>query len=139
MLEDIFVHDRETQLTIRVSVASNGGQADQQSFFATLSADGRYVAFYSNATNLVSSDTNGEADNFVHDRVTQTTTRVSVSSDGSQADDQSQAPTISADGRLVAFSSRATNLVGGDTNNQEDVFVHERGETTYTYLPLVTR
>ena len=136
---DLFVYDQVGHTTIRVSVASGGSQSNGNSYSPKISADGRYIAFVSSATNLVEDDTNDTADVFVHDRVTQTTTRVSVSSDGGQADDQSQAPTISADGRLVAFSSRATNLVGGDTNNQEDVFVHERGETTYTYLPLVTR
>src|SRR5207244_1338287 len=87
------------------------------------------VAFSSDATNLVGRDTNGAADVFVHDRVIGTTKRVSVSSTGAQANDDSVsgfAPAISADGRFVAFSSDATNLVPGDTNGQTDVFVRDR-------------
>ena len=137
--DDIFVHDRESHITTRVSVASGGSQSNGNSYSPKISADGRYIAFVSSATNLVEDDTNDTADVFVHDQVSQITTRVSVASDGNQANNQSQSPTISADGRFIAFSSSATNLVSGDTNNQEDVFVHKRGETTYTYLPLVTR
>ncbi|MCB8926875.1 MAG: PD40 domain-containing protein [Ardenticatenaceae bacterium] len=79
-------------------------------------ADGRYVAFQSDASNLVSSDTNLATDIFVHDRQTGQTTRVSVASDSSEGNDVSYKPTISADGRYVAFQSYASNLVSGDTN-----------------------
>jgi len=129
---DIFVHDRQTGETTRVSVASDGSQAYNGSYWPSISADGRYVAFPSNATNLVSGDTNNQKDIFVHDRQTGETTRVSVASDGSQANNTSDHPTISADGRYVTFHSWATNLVGGDTNNKVDIFVHDRqtGETT---------
>src|SRR5262249_15811840 len=100
------------------------------------SADGRYVAFVSLADNLVTGDTNGADDVFVHDRITGETTRVNVASDGSQADgssfDSFSSPVLSADGRVVAFVSLADNLVPGDTNQVSDVFVHDRatGETT---------
>src|ERR687892_5749 len=117
----------------RVSVASNAAQADNNSFSSSISADGRFVAFASLATNLVPGDTNDSEDVFVRDRATGQTTRVSVASNGAQADDWSfPTPSISADGRFVAFTSFATNLVPGDTNGIDDVFVHDRatGETT---------
>jgi Tol biopolymer transport system component len=129
---DAFVHDRLTGETTRVSVASDGTRANRDSAGASISGDGRYVAFYSFATNLVARDTNDREDVFVHDRITGETTRVSVASDGTQGRSHSFKPSISGDGRYVAFYSRATNLVGGDTNGVEDIFVHDRvtGETT---------
>jgi Tol biopolymer transport system component len=131
-LADVFVHDRQTGLTTRVSVASDDTQGDFSSFFPSLSADGRFVAFESDATNLVPGDTNGDRDLFVHDRQTGQTTRVSVASDGTPSDRESRDAAISADGRFVAFTSFATNLVAGDTNGVSDVFVHDRqtGDTT---------
>jgi Tol biopolymer transport system component len=130
-VEDIFVHNRVTGETARVSVSSTGAQANGSSGPPSISADGRYVAFVSAATNLVSGDTNGVEDIFVHDRVTGETARVSVSSTGAQANDISNGSSISADGRYVAFASAATNLVAGDTNGVEDIFVYDRetGET----------
>jgi LPXTG-site transpeptidase (sortase) family protein len=122
---DIFVHDRQTGMTTRVSVASDGTQANSYSYASSLSADGRYVAFSSDASNLVSGDTNGEFDIFVHDRRTGGTARVSLASDGSQGNGLSYAPSISADGRFVVFGSSASNLVSGDTNGVMDVFLHE--------------
>src|SRR5207244_12207618 len=89
-----------------------------------LSADGRFVAFQSAATNLVAGDTNGATDVFVHDRQTGTTERVSVASGRSQGNGSNAGPVLSADGRFVAFHGTASNLVGGDTNGTTDVFVH---------------
>jgi len=124
---DVFVHDRQSGLTERVSVASSGSQGDGFSRSAAISADGRYVAFSSYAKNFVAGDTNQVGDVFVHDRQTDETERVSVDSAGAQADDDSvYRVTISADGRHVAFTSLATNLVAGDTNNAQDVFVRDR-------------
>ena len=129
---DVFVHDRLTGETTRVSVASDGTQSNGTSDQPALSADGRYVIFRSYATNLVPNDTNHQSDVFVHDRLTRETTRVSVASGGVQANNASDQPAVSADGRYVAFHSFATNLVPGDTNGNDDVFVHDRmtGETT---------
>jgi len=93
-----------------------------------VSGDGRFVAFFSAATNLVPGDTNGVADVYVRDRVTSTTRRVSVSSSGGEANggqNRRWGLSISADGRYVAFSSSASNLVPADTNGVEDVFVHD--------------
>jgi Tol biopolymer transport system component len=138
---DVFVHDRQTGETTRVSVASNGTQGNAESWFPSISADARYVAFVSPASNLVSGDTNGVDDVFVHDRQTGQTTRVSVASNGTQGDDWSSTPSISADGRYVSFNARAGNLVANDTNTCEDypipgscpdIFVHDQqtGGTT---------
>jgi Tol biopolymer transport system component len=123
---DIFVHDRRTRTTTLVSVASDGTQSNRYSQKPELSADGRFVAFISRATNLVSDDTNGADDIFVHDRETGTTTRASVASDDSQSNHWSYSLSISGDGRLVAFQSMASNLVPNDTNDEHDIFVHDR-------------
>jgi Tol biopolymer transport system component len=123
---DVFVHDRQTGVTERVSVDSSGAAGNDRSWFASISTDGRYVAFESSASNLVPGDTNGAPDVFVHDRQTGVTERVSVDSSGLQGNGQSVIPSISADGRHVAFTSYANNLVPGDTNSERDVFVHDR-------------
>ena len=116
--------------TERVSITSDGTQADLGSHKTAVSADGRFVAFNSEATNLVAGDTNGSWHIFVHDRQTGQTTRVSVASDGTEGNGNSYRPSISADGRFVAFYSRAGNLVEGDTNGAVDVFVHDRQTVT---------
>ena len=123
---DIFVRDRGTGLTERVSVATGGGQANDYSDQPTISADGRFVAFASWATDLVSGDTNLAGDVFIRDRQSSTTERISTASDGSQSDQYSELPALSPDGRHVAFVSWATNLVPGDTNGTGDVFVKDR-------------
>jgi Tol biopolymer transport system component len=123
---DVFVHDRQVGITDRVSVDSNGNEANYHSFGPSISADGKYVAFISNASNLVPGDTNGMNDTFVHDRQTGATESVSVDSAGIQGNSDSYTPSISAGGRYVAFISDASNLVPGDTNNVGDVFVHDR-------------
>jgi Tol biopolymer transport system component len=123
---DIFVRDRQTGVTERVSVNSNGTEANGYSLSPSLSGDGRYVAFWSSASNLVQGDGNGETDVFVHDRQTGLTELASIDSTGTQADGYSLSPTISADGRFVAFESVAGNLVSGDTNGEIDIFVHDR-------------
>ncbi len=135
---DIFVHDLQTGETVLVSVDSGGAQANEESFYPSISADGRYVAFNSSATNLVSDDTNERGDIFVHDRQSGETVRVSVDSDGTQANGSSTNPSISADGRYVAFESAATNLVDGDDNNTWDTFVHDlqTGDTTLVSAAL---
>ena len=130
---DVFVYDRDTTEMRRVSVSSNGAQGNSWSAGGgTISADGRYVAFPSAASNLVSGDTNKTYDVFVHDRETGQITSVSVSSVGMQGNRYSYQPFISASGRFVAYSSAASNLVPADTNELIDIFVHDRetGETT---------
>ena len=128
---DVFLRDTQTNATTRVSVDSNGTQGNNHSDvdYVSISADGRYVAFYSYASNLVSGDTNGIGDIFVRDTVANTTTRVSVDSNGIEGNMGSTTPSISADGRYVAFRSYASNLVSGDTNGTWDIFVHRTAVT----------
>jgi Tol biopolymer transport system component/ribosomal protein L24E len=133
-VRDIYIVDNVTGITSRVSKGLNGALANGQSQRPTLSADGRFVAFWSDATNLVSGDTNNQPDAFVYDRQAGTTIRVSVASDGTQGNGATQRPVMSRDGNYVAFESAAKNFVGGggivpvggggDTNNVRDIFVH---------------
>src|SRR5262249_38706966 len=122
---DVFVHDRLTGATTRVSTDSNAAQGDGASSKPSISADGRYVVFLSAADNLVSGDTNGATDVFMHDLVTGVTTRVSTDSSGAQGNGSSSNASISSDGRYVAFASAASNLVPSDTNGVPDIFVRD--------------
>ena len=106
-------------------MSSTGGDADGGSGPVKLSSDGRYVAFQSDATNLVAGDTNGSGDVFLRDRQAATTSRVSVGSASGQGDAGAFLLDLSPDGRFVVFSSYATNLVPGDTNGQPDVFIRD--------------
>jgi Tol biopolymer transport system component len=128
---DVFVRDRFTGNTERVSVTSHGGQSNGDSGSPTISNDGRYVAFYSSASNLVAGDTNDVPDVFLHDRKTGVTSRVSLSSGGRQGNGLSLEAAISGNGRHIAFLSEASNLVAGDTNGVLDVFVRDlrKGKT----------
>lgn len=180
-VEDVFVHDRQAVTTTRVSVSSTGAEGNEQSSLGEISADGRFVAFLSGATNLVPGDTNGAPvsptappasvgrDAFVRSLATGATTRVSVSTGGGQADCPANAPdadppnrrpcfggatgadtpAISGDGTFVAFTANATNLVTPctptgndltcDTNRVADIFVHDRrGSGTTTRVSLCT-
>lgn len=110
----------------RVSVDAAGVEGDAASVASVLSGDGQSSAFSSYATNLVAGDTNGFRDVFVRDATTQVTVRVSISPTGMQADGASYSPSLAANGRYLAFTSAATNLVPGDTNAVTDVFVHDR-------------
>jgi Tol biopolymer transport system component len=129
-LSDVFVRDRQTGKTRRVSVSSAGTEGDAGSYGGLVSADGRFVAFWSDASNLVGADSNGVADIFVRDRQAGTTRRISVSSAGVESDGVSYPESISADGRFVAFTSSAANLIGSETNAVTDVFVRDRQNGT---------
>jgi Tol biopolymer transport system component len=122
---DVFVRDRQSGTTERVSVATSGAQANHVSDWLSISADGSLVVFQSYATNLVSGDLNLDSDVFVRDRALGTTTRVSVDSAGAEGDGYSGAASIDPEGRYVAFKSSASNLVAGDTNQSADVFVRD--------------
>lgn len=129
-LTDVFVRDRQTGTTERVSLDTSGGDPNATSLSPTISADGRYVAFASVASDLVGGDANSVSDVFVHDRQAGTTQRVSFDTDGADADgadpdNSSSGAAISADGRYVAFHSAASDLVAGDANSLADVFVHD--------------
>ena len=127
---DVFVRDLETGAAQQASVATDGTQGDRDSSFASMSADGRYVAFHSPATNLVAGDTNASHDVFVRDLVAGTTERVSVATDGSEGNDESMFPSVSGDGRYLVFQSLATNFTTSDLNRGWDVFVHDRATGT---------
>ena len=138
--DDIFVYDRETGLITRVSVDSQGNEANRDSEFPSISSDGRFVAFASRASNLVEEDTNGESDIFVHDRETGETTRVSVDSDGNQgydfgSGDGSEHPAISGNGRFVAFDSTFFNLTAED-GDYRGIFVHDRQTKETTLISI---
>jgi Tol biopolymer transport system component len=129
---DIFLRDRTKGTTTRESVGSFGTQGVGDNQNPALSLSGRWLAFDSDAFDLVAGDDNGLRDVFWHDCKQGTTTLVSRASDGTQSDGDSESPSISANGRLVAFESGATTLVPGDTNGHLDVFVHDvkTGTTT---------
>jgi Ca2+-binding RTX toxin-like protein len=133
---DIFVRDLLTNTITLVSVSSNGDRANESSSRCSISADGRFVAFSSRASNLVPGDTNNSDDIFVRDLSTNTTTRVSISSRGNQGNEDFYTPFISADGRFVTFSSEASNLVPGDTNDSEDIFVRDLATNTTTRVSV---
>ena len=119
---DVFVHEMATGETLRVSVDSNGYQIAGDSLWPNISADGRFVVF-------LSDDLNGINGIFINDRLTGETNELTVNSDGEQPNGRSNArPSISADGRFVAFASRASNLVSHDTNGFADIFIRDRGQ-----------
>ncbi len=127
---DVFLRDIELGTTMRISVDSSEVEGDSTSTDPIISADGNFVVFRSEASNLVSGDTNGSEDIFIRDITLGTTTRISVDNEGSEGDTQSYYPTISSDGRYIAYSSQATNLVDNDTNALIDVFLYDRDTET---------
>ncbi|MFT4188321.1 MAG: S-layer homology domain-containing protein, partial [Aeromicrobium sp.] len=124
---DVFVRDMQTGVTRLVSATPSGGSGNEESGYGatSVSADGRYVAFDSSASDLVTGDTNGSGNVFVRDMQTGQTSLVSATSSGGGGNDNSWDPSVSADGRYVAFDSSASDLVAGDTNGARDVFVRD--------------
>lgn len=122
--------------TNRVSLGPAGVQGNDRSMLTAMSADGRYVAFRSNADNLVNGDTNGKEDAFIRDTWKGVTTRVSISTTGTQGNGDSHPTAVSADGRYVVFGSTASNLVAGDTNGYEDAFIRDTAAGTTTRISL---
>lgn len=142
---DIFVHEWRTRLTSRISITADDENADGDSTQPSLSSDGNLLAFTSMASNLDENDDNNVSDVFLYRLVDGDLSRISVASGGADANDASFEPSISADGRFVAFTSQASNLVPGDTalcktggieKNCSDVFVKELGQRS---LVLVSR
>lgn len=129
---DVFIHDREQGTTEVISIAPDGAIANDDSWAPSISADGEYVAFTSDADNLGVEDNNGVADIYLWHRETGDMQRVSVASDGVEANGNSSNPVIDAVGKRIVFASGATNLAASDQNGYIwDVFVHDResGET----------
>jgi Tol biopolymer transport system component len=136
---DVFLRDRRSGTTERVSVGAGGAQADGDSGGGFLSDDGRIVAFDSAAGNLVPGDRNGKRDVFVRDRRAGTTERVSLGRNGKEANGDSHVTSLSPDGRLVVFGSDATNLVPADGNRVPDVFVYDRLTRTTERVSVSSR
>ena len=124
---DVFLHDTLLGTTARISVRSNGTQGKGASYDPQISADGRFVVFSSDATNLVTGDSNGTTDVFLHDTVTGYTTRLSVDSGWNEGGRSSFYPSIAGDGSDVVFTSDADNLVANDNLGNADVFTRPVG------------
>ncbi len=135
---DIFLRDTQTSTTTRISVSSAGVESDNVSSYPSISSDGRYIVFESNATNLVANDTNNTTDIFLHDTQLSTTTRVSVSPLGIQVTGESKFPSISIDGRYVFFSSQSTDHVAGDINGRDDTFMRDLQTSTTSLVSVST-
>ena len=139
-VEDLYaryVRGPRTGQTLHISKPLTATQPDGDSRNPAVSRDGRWVAFASDATNLVEGDTNGRQDIYLRNVISDTLVRVSVGIGGAEPDGDSREPVVSADGRYVAFSSTATNLAADDTSADSDVFVRDMwtGETTLVSKP----
>ncbi|MEL6438110.1 MAG: hypothetical protein AAFQ80_02470 [Cyanobacteria bacterium J06621_8] len=129
---DIFVYNLTTNNIQRVSVASNGAEANDSSINSVISGHGQYIAYESTASNLVTNDTNGASDIFVYDLINSTTERVSLANNELQGNGDSRNASLSDDGNIVAFLSDASNLVLGDNNGQGNIFIRDRQQQTTT-------
>jgi hypothetical protein len=147
--KDIYVRDRKVnpQQTRRISISTNGTQANGESSAPAINGNGRFVAFASSASNLVDGDTNNASDIFLVDRDTDndgvfdeagaiSTTRVSVATGGAQANGNSTTPSIDSSGRYISFWSAASNLVENDTNGVADIFVYDVKEGSTTRISV---
>jgi Tol biopolymer transport system component len=136
-LRDVFVRDRRLGTTTRVSEAVGGGDAAGESRYPSISEDGRWIAFMSEAPDIVSDDTNAVQDVFVYDRHSGQISRVSMGWDGSEGNGNSRTPSISGDGRYVAFRSGATNLISESMDSSKSIYVCDL-QTGETELVSVT-
>ena len=136
---DVFLRDRQLKTTRRVSIALDGGESNRRSRYPAIDASGRYVAFESDADNLVRNDRNHLSDVFLYRTASETIRRISVSDLGAEGHRSSFFATLSGSGRYVAFHSFADNLVGSDENRATDVFIHDRlGAADVCHDELVT-
>lgn len=136
--DDVFLFDRNNSTTVRVSIGVGGAQPNGPSYGASVSDDGKFIAFLSDASNLVTGDTNGTTDVFVRDRIAGTTTRLSVATDGTEADGPVQDAVIAGGGGFVAFWTGAANLVADDTNAAFDVFVRDLTASVTSRVSVAT-
>jgi hypothetical protein len=132
---DIFIRNRAANTTIRIN-GTGSVQPNNGSFNPTISGDGKIVAFRSNASNLIPGDTNGVGDVFRYEIATGAITRVSVSSEGTQANFPSDRPSINNNGRFISFYSDATSLIYGDTNGSGDIFLHDHNTAITTRVSV---
>jgi Tol biopolymer transport system component len=122
---DVFVRDLVSGTTTRVSLSSTGGEITGDSWLSHMTPDARRFVFASSAPGIVPGDTNNKFDVFVRDTQAATTIRASVDSAGVEGNNTTAAAAISADGRFVVMQSASSNLVWGDTNNRDDIFVRD--------------
>ncbi len=133
---DVYLHDLETNETSRVSIGPGGAEGNAGSFSPSLNADGSLLSYWSNASNFVAGDNNKVGDVFVFNRADGSTTRISVGAGDEGGDGMSSDPSMSPDGRYVAFWSGATNLVPDDTNGKRDIFLFDRDSGTLTRVSV---
>ncbi len=137
---DVYVWDRASDTNRRVTVADNGGNPNGESLHAEISYDGTYIAFQSQASNLVAGDTNGKTDVFRAGNpflgVSTNAIRASVSATGGNANQNSTRPTINGNGKYVAWESTSNNQVSGDTNGVLDVFVRNMATARTTRVSV---
>lgn len=129
---DVYVYDRSTATTTRVSNGDSGTEPNSSSIQPFVSGGGRYIVFRSFASNIVANDTNNTWDFFVYDRSSGITTRESVSTTEVESDASNVRASLSSNGNIVVFSSGATNLVSGDGNGTRDIFIRDRAKGTTT-------
>jgi Tol biopolymer transport system component len=134
--KDIYLHDTQTGITSKVSVSTAGSEANSNCYEPAISGNGRYVVFISGASNLVPGDDNTVTDIFLRDVQAGTTTRVSVSTAGTQAGSVCWSPDISEDGRYVVWESNADNLVPDDNNGTHDIFVRDTQNNTTSRISV---
>jgi Tol biopolymer transport system component len=135
-VEDVFRRDVAQSATVLVSLSNDGRQGNNRSYAPDMTADGATVVFESLASNLVPGDNNNTSDIFLRDLTAQTTTRISIASDGGDSNGASFRPAISSDGAFIAFCSRATNLVPGGGTQAASAFLFERATGKITRIPI---
>jgi Tol biopolymer transport system component len=121
--DQVFLYSTGQRTVSKVSVNASTEEANGDCSMPTVSSDGRYVAYVSGATNLLPADPSGDQDVYLFDVVSGTTTLMSVNGSGTKGDEGSSTPYLSADGTYLAFNSNATNLVPGDGNGVNDIFI----------------
>ncbi|MHB1459428.1 MAG: TolB family protein, partial [Armatimonadota bacterium] len=127
-LKDIFVRNLDSGTTFIVSISSGGTQGDAESLNPSISSNGKFITFWSTASNFVAGDTNSNFDVFVRDFTNSITERISIATESTEANNGSGNPSISADGRFVSFTSYASNLIVSDTNDKADIFLRDRAQ-----------
>ncbi|MBV6514396.1 MAG: hypothetical protein HPKKFMNG_00019 [Planctomycetes bacterium] len=133
---DVFLYDRASKVTRKISNGMGGAQSNQDSYTGVISANGRFVAYNSYASNLVAGDTNNDSDVFLLDLSTESTQRVSLTASGAQSTGGSGAVAVSNDGQIIVFGSQAADLVSGDTNGFSDLFVRDRAASSTTRISV---
>lgn len=137
-VSDVFVRDLQTNETILISRNSSGIQGNGRSANPSISADGRFIAFWSIASNLVNDDNNGMPDIFLHDQVSGETILISRGLDGEAGDKASYQPSITSDGQCIVFTSDS-RLTISDLNNVSDIYIYDKQVDTVNSLSFISR